>query len=147
MPGQGILFNDRVVRHCRATDLSYGANGEPNGVNESAFRPKSGDLDGLSVVLLDFFAGTDAHRLNCVRSVITLKVTLKQRMAVIRAGLIRTVVGGPGVIADPCDDLPPATNAAHALIVPLDALNDITVRQAIASSVRITDVVSYRLTP
>src|ERR1043165_4578654 len=150
MKGDSIPSTHYVARHCRASELSYGADGEPAGVTEIAFRPKPDDVGGISVVWLDFFSGTDAYKLNCIRSVISLHVTSRQKIAIIRVGVINATIakagGPPAVIEDPCDDLPPGANAAHALLGPIGALNDKTVREAIASSVRASDVVSYKIT-
>lgn len=151
MAGRIIPFNHAIARHCRASEMAYGPDGQPSGIYEAAFRPRPTDLDGVSVIWVDFFSGPPDHQLNCVRSVVTLKVTSTQRMALIRVGSIHTAIssggGTPSVTEDPCDDLPPNTNAAHALIGPIDTLSDKAVREAIASSVRPSDIVSYKLTP
>lgn len=103
------------------------------------------------MIWLDFFAGGDQHRLNCVRSVVSLHVSTTQRLALVRVGSIHAAVAQAGfaaaVVEDPCDDLPPGTNAAHALIGPIGALNNTVVRAAIASSVRASDIVPYKLDP
>jgi hypothetical protein len=149
MTGQRIPDRNYVVRHCRASELSYGQDGQPNGVSEAAFKPKATDVGGISAVWLDFFSGTRPYQLNCVRSVISLKATSNQRLAIVSVASISAAISSTGVtsaiIEDPCDDLPPDANVARALIGPLDILNDKTIREAIASSVN--EVAPYKLTP
>jgi hypothetical protein len=149
MKGQRIPDRNHVARHCRASELSYGQDGQPNGVSETAFQPRATDVGGISAVWLDFFAGTRPYQLNCVRSVISLKATSTQRLAIVSVASIIAAISSAGVasaiIEDPCDDLPPDANVAHALISPLDILNDKTIREAIASSVN--EMAAYKLTP
>lgn len=143
-----IPAQNRIVRHCRASDLVYDGNGVPTGVLESAFRARPSDTTGVSVIWADFFAGSDDHKLNCVRSVVTLVIKPSNRMAVVRvAAVLAATRNLATVVEDPCADLPPATNAAHALISPPDALGDKLARDAIASSIRQNEIVSYTLTP
>ena len=151
MPGPLIPFAHSVARHCRASDLTYGPDGQPNGLNETALRARPDDAGGLSVIWVDYFAGNIDHKLNCVRSVVNLTVRTSQRLAIIKITVINAAFHSENIVAevkeDPCDDLPPETNAAHALIAPVSGLQDVGIRTAIASSVRSSDLVSYRLTP
>src|ERR1051325_42510 len=153
MKGDRLSPYGFVARHCRASDLIYGPDGRPNGVGEAAFRPKPGDIDGISVVWLDFFGSQTSlidprpYQLNCVRSVMSLNVTASQRLAVLLIGDVNAAIlsggGNPQVLHDPMDDLPPDANAAHALISPVDALNDVAVRVALATAVGPSEVVPY----
>lgn len=150
MKGTPISGVHYVARHFRGSQRAYGPDGKPNGVSEAAFRPKNGEAIGISVYWVDFFQG-HPNKLNCIRSVVSLKVTSTHRLAVFRAGIASaaiTAVGfAPVIIEDPCNDLPPDTNAAHALVGPIDALQQRAVREAIASSVRESDVVTFNLDP
>jgi hypothetical protein len=157
MKGDRLSGYGFVVRHCRATDLTYGPDGRPNGINEAAFRPKPADIDGISVIWLDFFGSQNPlidprpYQLNCARSVVSLNVTNSQRLAILLIGDVNAAIfsggGNPSVVHDPSDDLPPGSNAAHALIGPIDILNDVVVREALASAVGPSEVVPYQLTP
>jgi hypothetical protein len=157
MKGDRLSGYGFVVRHCRASDLTYGPDGRPNGVSEAAFRPKQTDVDGISVIWLDFFGSQNPridprpYQLNCARSVVSLDVTPSQRLAILLIGDVNAAIfsggGNPSVVHDPSDDLPPGTNAAHALIGPVDILNDIVVRVALASAIGSSEVVTYQLTP
>ena len=157
MKGDRLSGYGFVARHCRASDLTYGPDGRPNGVNEAAFRPKPLDIDGISVIWLDFFSSQNPlidprpYQLNCVRSVVSLNVSSTQRLAILLIGDVNAAIlsggGNPLVIHDPCDELPPGANAAHALICPMDILSDITVREALASAVSPSELVAYQLTP
>ena len=154
MPGPIIPPAHSVARHCQRSHLVYGGpDGEPTGVNESAFRIKDGE-EGLSVIWVDYFGNdpttTIEHKLNCVRSVVSRDFKPSHRLAIVRVTIINAVLNGAGITPevreDPCDDLPPTANAAHALIMPVGALSDKTIRDAIASSIRPSDLVSARLT-
>jgi hypothetical protein len=149
MPGPIIPSVHMVARHCRPSDFAYGGpNGEPTGINESAFRIKSGDI-GLSVIWVDYFAGTHDHKLNCVRSVINRAVRDTHRLAIVRVSVINAALSSAGITPevreDPSDDPPPDANAAHALIMPSSGLTNTIVRTAIASSVQPSDLVSAKL--
>jgi hypothetical protein len=84
MKGDRLPGGDYVARHLRATDYAYGSNGQPAAVYETAFRPKPGENDGLSVIWLNIFQGSIEHQLNCVRSVTSLDVSKTQGMATVR---------------------------------------------------------------
>jgi hypothetical protein len=152
MPSGALIpFAHSVARHCRRSDFTFGPDGEPDGLNETAFRPRPDDDTGLSVIWVDYFTGTPDHKLNCVRSVVNLAVRASQRLAIVRIMVINAAFRSGGKTAevkeDPCDDLPPEANAAHALVAPATDLQDVTIRTAIASSVRSSDLVPYKLTP
>ena len=133
MAGPPIPAGESVVRHCRAREL-FLVSGTPTAVNASAFALRLNE-DGLSVDRLEFFGGDRAHRLDCVRSITKLGVRRSYRMAVLGVDEVRGIELSPGVSAnveinlDPSRALPPNFNAAHALIGPVDPLQDIAVRE------------------
>jgi hypothetical protein len=149
MKGQLLPPQDYVARHCRGTDLAYGPDGAPVMVTEAAFRPKQGEMTGISVIWEHYFGGPRPYRLNCVRSACSLSVTGTHRLALVHVANASAAISNagftPAIVEDPCDDLPPAANAAHALLGPIDALNDVLVREAIAASVGRPDIVPYKL--
>ena len=85
--------------------------------------------------------------LPCIRSITKLTAKDSHRVAFIRTG---TMIGAVAplasltVVQDPDDSLPPAANAAHALIRPVDALNDVSVRQRLATLVKVGELFAYR---
>jgi len=147
MAGSRLPESDYVARHCRASDLMYGPDGIPTGVFESAFMPKPTEVDGISVIWLEFFHGDVSRQLACARSVTKLKVTRSSMIATLH---VRSLILATHsfniyteVVDDPIEKLPPDANAAHALIRPIDALHDQAIREAIAKLVGINDLAAY----
>jgi hypothetical protein len=139
---------DHVARHCRAGDLIYGPQGLPTGVLESAFRPKNNEIDGISVIWLEFFYPGDISRqMACVRSVTKLKATKTSMTATLHVRSVVTAATSLNVpieiVDDPINELPPDANAAHSLIRPIDALRSLAVRETIAKLVGVNDLAPY----
>lgn len=147
MKGDPVLPGDHVARHCRYTDIMW-QSGQSAGITEAAFRPRDSENDGLSVNWAEFFLGNNLqHHLACIRSVTKLQVKSSHRIALllvqylIKAGL---PISALTVIHDPDEGLPPAANAAHALIRPIADLNNVMVRQKLAALVKPGDLHRYQ---
>jgi hypothetical protein len=133
-----------IGRHCRHKDLIF-TNGSPTGVTEAAFEPKPDETDGLSANWLEFFRGDRPHNVAGVRSVTKLNVKRSHRIAILS---VAAVVSGHGsitlaVVEDPIEDIAPQTNAAHVLIKDPAALQDRSLRDALAFLVRQGDLEQY----
>jgi hypothetical protein len=146
MKGDTLPSHHYVARHCRYSDLIWLA-GQAVAVTETAFRPRSDEVDGLSVNWLDFFQGNDRlHKLACVRSITKLQTKDSHRIALLQTqDLLQAATPiNLMVTEDPDDNLPPEHNAAHALIHPLQELQDIVVRHKLATRVKPNDLYLYR---
>lgn len=145
MKGDSIPSQHHVARHCRYNDLVW-KDGDPIAVTESAFIPRSGENDGLSVIWVDFFQGNGPHRLSCVRSVTKLQARNTHRIAYLQVQDIIQAVSPSnlGVEEDPDEGLPPQHNASHALIRPIHIMNDIIVRQKLATRIKPSDLYKYK---
>jgi len=102
------------------------------------------DPDGLSSTWLEFFGGDRSHNLAGVRRVIGLTPKPSNRLAVLNVGRIETAGNAVGlhVIEDPFDDPPPG-NPAHALVKEPIGLQNKKIREAIASTVQVSDLEKY----
>jgi hypothetical protein len=146
MKGDPIPAQHFIARHCRYSDLVY-LGGQLVGVNETAFQPRSGEIDGLSVNWADFFRGGMPHNVTCVRSVTKLHAKDSHRIAVIQVGGLQQAaapIAALTVAHDPDDELPPDNNAAHALIGPIPDLSNKQIRQRIAAKIKPADLYPYR---
>jgi hypothetical protein len=146
MKGDSVPLGDHIARHCRYTDL-FIKDGQLVGVTEAAFRPRPGEIDGLSVNWANFFAGNTQHRVECIRSITKLIAKGSHRMAFFRVGALINVASpycNLLVVQDPDNRLPPHANAAHAVIQPVTDLGNVIVRERLASLVRVTDLYAFQ---
>jgi hypothetical protein len=147
MKGDPVPPDNYVARHCcRYTDIMW-QNGHAVGVTQNAFAPRSSDNNGISVDWVDFFSGSRAHTLACVRSITKLQAKDTHRIALLQVrDLIRATspIANLSVIHDPAEDLPPQFNAAHSLIRETADLNNLLVRERLAALVKPGDLHPYR---
>jgi hypothetical protein len=137
MKGELLPELDQVARHCSYSQLVF-ENGRAIGVNEAAFLPRPRDVAGISVNWVQFFAGSRPHQIDCIRSITKLKATDKSRIAIVEVNSLKAAAAPFATLIithDPDDNLPPETNAAHALISPSSALTDKSLRQQLATKV------------
>jgi hypothetical protein len=149
MRGDPIPDTDHIARHCRYHDLVYDA-GQLIGINELAFLPRPGEDDGLSANWLEFFSRPLRlpYHIACARSITKLRARDSNRIAVLAVRTLKISAAPDAILTiveDPDEDLPPSANAAHAIIRPADELRqNKRLRQRLASTVRPTDIFSYR---
>jgi hypothetical protein len=140
--GDRLLPGHHVARHCRRNDLTWSGN-TATGVLEGAFDP---DADGVSVTWLEFFQGDRQQRMLEVRQALLSHLTPKasNRLAILNVGKIEAAGNAVGthVVEDPFMDPPPG-NPAHALIKETSGLQDVKVREALASTVDANEIETY----
>jgi hypothetical protein len=80
-----------------------------------------------------------------IRNYINLKTNKSNRLAVVNVGNIQTAGNAVGLhaVEDPDNPPCPPGNPAHALIKDPINLQDLKVREAIASTVQVGDIESY----
>ncbi|HWX34954.1 MAG TPA: hypothetical protein VNZ53_46980 [Steroidobacteraceae bacterium] len=140
LKGDRLPSEHHVARHCRKNDLRLDPTSlAPVGILECALLP---DPDGVSTTWLEFFQGDRAHNVAGVRGAIGLTPKRSNRLAVLNVGNIEIAGQGAGlrVIEDPLD---PPHNPAHALVKEPADLQAKALREAIASTVQMTDLETY----
>ena len=147
MKGDPVSPEHFIARHCsRFNDIIY-QHGQAVGIYETAFMPRPSDDDGISVEWVDFFQGNRQHALNCVRSITKLHVRDTHRIALLQVRdllIAAAPIAALYIIQDPDENLPPDFNAAHSLIRETADLNNVFLRQRLATLVKPGDLYPYR---